>query len=92
MDTKVVHLLLGWGVNPDKPDGAHRTPLLYAAWNGHDGVVQILLGRGDVDPDRRDDLGLTPLLYAHNSEHKGVAKLILDWKSSPPPLPRPSEP
>jgi len=88
----VVRVLLGRvDVNPDKPDNSNRAPLAYAARNGHEGVVQLLLGRGGVNPDRRDRSSLTPLSYAINSGHGGVVKLILDWKSSRPPLPQPSE-
>jgi len=30
-------------VNPDKPDEDGRTPLSHATWDGHEGVVKILL-------------------------------------------------
>jgi len=37
-------------VNLDKPDNFGRTPLSYATWDGHAGVVKILLGRQEVNP------------------------------------------
>ena len=37
-------------VNPNSPDHYGRTPLLLAAYNGHEGLVEILFGRGDVNP------------------------------------------
>jgi hypothetical protein len=37
-------------INPDKPDKSGRTLLWFAAMNGYEGVVKILLGRDDVNP------------------------------------------
>jgi len=47
----VVKLLLEReDVNPDSLDEVGRTPLSYAAGNGHEGVVELLLVREDVNP------------------------------------------
>ena len=51
-------------VNPDRPNNNRRTPLSYAAEDGHEGVVKILLGREEVNPDKPDNNGGTPLLIA----------------------------
>ena len=32
-----------------------NTPLGWAARNGHEGVVELLLARDDIDPNKPDD-------------------------------------
>ena len=55
-----------------------RTPLLWAAGNGHEGVVKLLLEK-DVDVDSKDSIyGQTPLSCAAENGHEGVVKLLLD--------------
>ena len=52
---QVVDLLFGRRyVNPDSSYKSGRTPLSWAAGNGHEGIVKLLLGRNDVDPDTPD--------------------------------------
>ena len=46
----MVKLLLGQGVNPDKPDLFGQTPFLLAARNGHEGAVKLILGQDSVNP------------------------------------------
>jgi len=58
-------------------DLAGATPLMWAARNGHEGVVEILLGRDDVNPDKPDNYGQTPLWQAGMNGHEGVLKLLL---------------
>ena len=52
----MVKLLLAKdGVDPDSKDGNHgRTPLSWAAENGHEAVVKLLLAKDGVDPDSKD--------------------------------------
>ena len=45
-------------------DNRGSTPLAWAARNGHEEVVKILLGRREIYPDKCDSSGMTPLLYA----------------------------
>jgi len=52
-------------------------PLAWAARNGHEEVVKILLGREEVSPDKPDNDGRTPLLYAARDGHEGVVKILL---------------
>ena len=49
----------------------------WAARNGHEGVAEILLGRGEINPDKEDKYGQTPLLYAAWNGHEGVVKMLL---------------
>ena len=42
---------------PDKPGANGKTPLFWAAYLGYEGVVKMLLGRGDVNPNKLDGHG-----------------------------------
>ena len=55
---------------PDKPDIDGRTPIWYAVWGGHEGLVKILLGQDDINPDKSDIDGRTPLWCAAATLHK----------------------
>ena len=55
-------------------------PLAWAARNGHEGVVKILLGREEVNPNRPDNNGQTPLSYAAENGHERVVELLQSRK------------
>ena len=65
------------GCDFNEKDCVGNTPLVWAAKNGHEGVVKILLGRGDVKPDKPDESYRTPLLWAAENGHEGVVKMLL---------------
>jgi len=54
-----------------------RTPLAWAAHNGHEEAVRILLGREEVNPSQLANNGPTPLSSAVVYGHDGVVKLLL---------------
>ncbi|CZR64683.1 uncharacterized protein PAC_14581 [Phialocephala subalpina] len=53
-----------------------RTPLLWAAVQGHEDVVELLLNKANVDA--RDIDGRTPLSYAAKNGHTAVVQLLLN--------------
>ncbi|KAH8757088.1 heterokaryon incompatibility protein-domain-containing protein, partial [Hyaloscypha finlandica] len=53
------------------------TPLLWAAGNGCDMLVELLLIEDGIDPDLNDNWGNTPLLWATENRHEAVTKLLL---------------
>src|SRR5271156_2090642 len=74
----IMKLLLAQdGLGPDSKDGYGRTPLSWAAENGHEAVVKLLLAREGVDPDFKDGYGRTPLSWAVENGHETVVKLLL---------------
>ena len=72
----------GCEINPS--DFAGHTPLLWAAKNGHDGAVKLLLDREDVDPNRPNNNSSTPLSWAAINGHEEVIKLLLGRKDIDP--------
>jgi len=68
-------------------DYSGRGPLAWAARNGHDGVVKILLGRGEINPDKPDNGNRTPLSHAASYGHEGVVKMLLGREEVNPDKP-----
>jgi ankyrin repeat protein len=52
-------------------------PLLWAAENGHNKVVSLILADDGIDLDLRDWRDRTPLLYAAENGHEAIVKLLL---------------
>ncbi|KAK5659434.1 hypothetical protein OQA88_635 [Cercophora sp. LCS_1] len=61
----------------DSPDGLSRTPLHWAAANGHAKVVSVLLQRR-AEPNLPDQLGVKPIHLAARKNHAEVVKLLLE--------------
>jgi len=71
----------------DRGDFAGRTPLAWAAHNGHEEVVKILLGWEQVNPNRSDNDGRIPLAFATSKGHEGVVKVLLEQEGVNPAKP-----
>lgn len=85
---RLMRLIQGRGnAKPDIADYYDRTPLSWAAGNGHGDVVTILLREEGVRPDKPDQLGRTPLLWAARNGHEGVVQLLLKREDITPDTP-----
>ena len=83
----VVDLVEVEGCDINQTDYLGSTPLGWAAWNGHQEVVEVLLGRDNVDPNKGCIGGRTPLLCAAWWGHEGVVRILLERDDT-----RPDEP
>ena len=54
-----------------------NTPLAWASGNGHEAVVEMLLGRADIDPNKPGEDGQTPLGCAAKNGYEGAVKILL---------------
>jgi ankyrin repeat protein len=63
-----------------------RTPLSWAASQGAEQIVRLLLERQDVDPDSRDKYNRTPLSYAAGSGCVEIVQLLLQHSGVQPNL------
>ncbi|CEJ93677.1 hypothetical protein VHEMI09251 [[Torrubiella] hemipterigena] len=72
-----VRILLQDWQNIDVRDDWGRTSLLYAARNGYEATVQLLLATEKVDVNAKDKWGRTPLSYTAENGHESIVKLLL---------------
>jgi ankyrin repeat protein len=63
---------------PDTENCEGSTPLMFAAFGGHESVVKLFLERNAAVNKTNND-GYTPLYLAIISGHNTVVKLLLDW-------------
>ena len=75
--TAVVNLLLSHGASTTPQNKYGEFPLLVAAKNGHEEIVEAILEKDEVDVDSKDSSGRTPLWWAAANGHEAVAKLLL---------------
>lgn len=64
--------------HPDLGDSFGRTPLSYAAENGHGAPVKLLLATGKVNINSSDKFDRTALSYAAERGHEGLVQLLLE--------------
>jgi len=83
----VVALIEGGGSDVNGESLWGCTPLSWAAYNGHEEVVKILLAREEVIPDKEDMFGQTPLSDAARNGHEGVVKILLGREGFSPDKP-----
>ncbi|MDE3060479.1 MAG: ankyrin repeat domain-containing protein [Pseudomonadota bacterium] len=67
---------LAMHVKIDSRDILRRTPLMYAAWNGHDDIIARLLAAG-ADPDAKDRGGSNAFDYAAGHGLAGTVKFMM---------------
>jgi ankyrin repeat protein len=65
----------------DNRDSGGRTPLSWAAGEGHEVVSNLLLETGTVDVDSKDNLGRTPLSWASGNGRRKTVQLLWDKKA-----------
>ena len=65
-------------VDVDSEDMYGQTPLSWAAGEGYEAVVKLLVDTGKVDVGSSDRGGRTPLLWAAAGGHEAVVKLLVD--------------
>ena len=60
----------------DVRDNKGLTPLMRAAWNGHEDIVEALLESG-ADKHAADDRGVTAMQRAEAVNERGIVHLLL---------------
>lgn len=71
-----VERLVSGGTAADARDPDHRTPMMFAAFNGHTVVVGFLVEKG-AEVDNMDINGRTALMYASSGPFEETVKLLL---------------
>ncbi len=71
-----VERIVAAGVDVDVADSDYRTPVMFAAFNGHSAVVAFLHEHGAVI-NTKDINGRTPLLYASSGPFPGTVDYLL---------------
>ena len=69
--------LLSHGFEVNSKDFVHRTPLWYAAHQGHEAVVELLLSQSHIEVNSKDDSDDTALHVAAALGHEATVKLLI---------------
>jgi len=83
----VIFLLEAEGCDINQKECTGNTPLVWAASNGHERVVEILLERDGVISHENNIHNGGPLLWAALKGHEGVVKILLGWSNINPDAP-----
>jgi len=75
------------GCDINQTDCTGSAPLVWAALNGHEGVVRVILSRDDINPDQCGMYGRTPLWCAAFYGYVGVVKMLLERDDIAPDTP-----
>lgn len=75
--SEAVHCLLHYESDMNSRDGSGKTPLIYAAENGHKNVAELFIATGQVRLDAKDYRDRTPLFLAAKNGHTAVVKLLI---------------
>lgn len=75
--TKVLGTLIEKGADAAKTDGNGWTPLHYAAREGHEAIVRLLMQQRHVEINSRDSNNQSPLLIAAEHGHEAVVRLLI---------------
>ena len=65
----------------DATDGDGNTALMWAAFGGHQDIVEILLELESLDINKVDSIGLTSLMYACTQGHESIVSTLLDYNA-----------
>ncbi|CAF9914936.1 hypothetical protein IMSHALPRED_002285 [Imshaugia aleurites] len=75
-------MLLDAGADPNVPAYENRTALSWAAAEGSEESIELLLKQPGIDLDVPDKLGQTPLLRAADAGHTKCIRMLLDRGAS----------
>jgi ankyrin repeat protein len=66
---------------PESSSHDHHTPIIAAASEGHDAIVDLLVGTGKCDLNKVDKDGTNPLMAASVRGHASIVKKLLSGGS-----------
>jgi ankyrin repeat protein len=69
-------------IDINRPDTNFWSPLITAAFYGHEEIVAILLDQSGIDVNFRDPIGLTASMYAHHLEHSEIEAMFKAYELS----------
>ncbi|CZR63705.1 uncharacterized protein PAC_13602 [Phialocephala subalpina] len=75
---EAANILIRRGQTPDTKDSNSRTPLSWAAENGREAVVKLLLDKGAELETKSSPWRQTPLSLAAQNGHEAIVQLLLD--------------